>query len=182
MMKRLNIPFFSQLDSSVSREYQRHVCTIACLKMIFDFKGKSLSFDDIYQEAMFVRGTRVNVWNHETLVRILRNHAVLAYQQEFIGHNIDITNQIAYIAEHVDFFTEKGIDKIKKSIDDDNPVCVSVKKGFSQNKEDHMVLIVGYTQKELFILDPIVPLEQNPKKINIEDFKKFWKGLTIFVE
>lgn len=179
---QLDIPFFSQLDNSVPQEHQRKVCALACIKMIMDSKGDSVSFDHIFKEALVVGLYEKAGWAHETIVRILRNHEILAYRQEFLAHTIDVDNANFSIASHTDSFVQKGIEKIKKSINNGNPVMVSVIAGFSENKEDHMVLIVGYQDQSLFILDPILSLEQNPKTILIEDFKKFWKGLAIFVE
>jgi hypothetical protein len=59
---------------------------------------------------------------------------------------------------------------------------VSVKAGFSENKEDHMILIVGYQNDDFLVFDPILLPDQNPISVPVEKFKKFWKGLSIFVE
>ena len=83
-MKTLNIPFFSQLDPTVPVEHQRHVCALACIKMIFDLHNKGIDFEILYQEALIV-GNQVQAgWTHETIIRILRNHGILAYRQEFL--------------------------------------------------------------------------------------------------
>lgn len=181
-MKILNIPFFSQLDDSVPKEHQRHVCALACIKMILDSKDEAIVFEDIYAEANIVGNKVKEGWTHETIVRILRNHKVLAYRQEFLGHSIDLKKQIGEQSSHTDLFVEIGIAKIKKSIDFQNPVMVSVRANFSENKEDHVVLVVGYEEQYLYVFDPILSKEQNPKKITINDFKKFWKNFAIFVE
>ncbi len=181
-MKQLDIPFFSQLDAHLDEVGNRTVCTIACLKMILDFKNKSMSFEEIYDEALYIKGEGATIWTHETLVRVLRNHGVLAYRQEFIAHKLDIKNKTQAKSEYEDLFKDLGIEKIKKSIDNSCPVCVSVKENFSQNKEDHMVLIGGYTEDSFIIFDPILLSNENPLEISFEKFKTYWKGLSIFVE
>lgn len=181
-MKKLNIPFFSQLDDSVPKEHQRHVCALACIKMVLDSREEHLNFEDIYKEANIV-GNQVQAgWTHETIIRILRNHKVIAYRQEFLGHTIDIKEGTASIAKHTEQFVDFGIEKIKKSIELGNPIFVSVKANFSDNKEDHVVLIIGYSNDKFIILDPIMLTHQNPREILIEEFKKFWKNFAIFTE
>lgn len=181
-MKTLNIQFFSQLDKEVPHELQRSVCAIACIKMILDYKKQHTDFSTILKEAEWIGQKDKAGWTHEVLVRVLRNHTVHAYRQEFVAHTIDIDSQSASDASHGLDFLEQGISKIKKSIDEGNPVMVSVRAGFSENKEDHIVLVTGYTNDSFIILDPILLLEQNPKIVSVENFKIFWKKLALFVE
>ncbi len=179
---QLNIPFFSQLDETVPEELRRSVCAIACIKMIFDYKKENIEFLRILKEAEWIGQKDKAGWTHEVLVRLLRNYNILAYRQEFIAHNIDLGNQLASVADHTNEFVEKGIQKIKTSIDNQNPVMVSVRAGFSENKEDHMVLVIGYQENTLIVFDPILSEDQNPKVVNIDIFRDFWKKLAIFVE
>lgn len=181
-MKTLNIPFFSQLDSSVPIEHQRHVCALACIKMILDSKKEHISFNVLFDEAQIVGNYEKAGWTHETIIRVLRNHGVLAYRQEFLGHTVDLEIKKGVIAEHTSQFILSGIEKIKESIDRGNPVCVSVKANFSENKEDHVVLVIGYDEDSFVILDPILQVEKNPLTFPIEKFKTFWKNFAIFVE
>lgn len=182
MKKIINIPFFSQLDQQIPEDIRRSVCAIACIKMVIDYKKEKKDFSKILKEAEYIGQKDKAGWTHEVLVRILRNYNVLAYRQEFVAHNIDLYNQSADVAEHTDEFVEKGIEKIKKNIDNQNPVMVSVKAGFSENKSDHMVLVIGYENDSLIIFDPILKIDKNPLLINIKNFKDFWKNLAIFVE
>ncbi len=179
---QLEVPFFSQLDDQIPEEVQRSVCAIACIKMILDYKNEFVDFATILAEAQWVGEMDKAGWTHEVLVRVLRNHKVLAYRQEFVGHEVDVIKLNATLAEHSLNFVEKGIEKITKSIDEKNPVMLSVTAGFSQNQSDHVVLVVGYDDQSLFILDPILNNEKNPLVVPIETFKEFWKKLAIFVE
>lgn len=150
--------------------------------MIFDWHNKGIDFETLYQEAQIV-GDKVQAgWTHETIVRLLRNHGVLAYRQEFLGHTINFETKKGEVAEHAAQFVEKGIEKIKKSIDAGKPVFVSVKADFSENKEDHVVLVIGYDETNFIFHDPILNLEKTPLIYPIETFKSFWKNFAIFVE
>ena len=179
---QLDIPFFSQLDEQVPEELRRSVCAIACIKMILDYKQESVEFLKILQEAEWIGQKDKAGWTHEVLVRVLRNYNVLAYRQEFVAHTIDMDTQIATYADHTPEFVEQGILKIKKSLDAHNPVMISVVAGFSQNKSDHLVLVIGYQDESFVIFDPILSVEQNPKIVHIDTLKNFWKKLALFVE
>lgn len=184
---QLDIPFFSQLDEEVPAELQRSVCAIACIKMIFDFKGVQKTFQDIYKEAQIIGGRESSGWNHETLVRLLRNHGILAYRQEFFGHSIDLKTLYATHAEHSNIFEQKGFEKIKETLGNGNPVIVSVFAGFSQDIENkkslnmvnHMVVITGVDDEYVYVHDPIFDV---PKKFSHMHFMNYWRRLAIFVE
>lgn len=179
---QLAIPFFSQLDEQVPEELRRSVCAIACVKMILDYKNGEVAFSTILKEAEWIGEKDKAGWTHEVLVRVLRNHNVLAYRQEFIAHTIDLDSDSAQGADHLEEFIQRGIEKIKKSIEKGNPVMVSVTGGFSKNNGDHLVLITGYQDDSLIIQDPILHSDENPKTVTLEYFLKFWKKLAIFVE
>lgn len=179
---QLDIPFFSQLDASVPEEHQRSVCALACTKMILDSKGAGRTFEELHREAQIVGNKESAGWTHETIIRLLRNHGVRAYRQEFLGHTIDLQTGVGEVAMHTDMFVEEGILKIKKNIQNGFPVIISVTAGFSENKEDHMVLVVGESEDDFLVYDPILLNDQNPKKVSKEYIKKFWKKFAIFVE
>jgi hypothetical protein len=179
---QVSIPFFSQLDPSIPVEHQRKVCALACTKMVLDSKGEKISFEQLFEEAGIVGNYETAGWSHETVVRLLRNHKVLAYKQEFLAHDISFETRQGTVAKHTEQFLQFGIQKIKQSIDAGNPVILSVRAGFSNNNGDHMVLAIGYENEDLLILDPILLPEQNPIKISIDELKKFWKNFAIFTE
>lgn len=184
---QLDIPFFSQLDNTVPENIQRSVCAIACVKMLCDWKNSNTSFIDLYKEAEIIGGREVSGWNHETIVRLLRNHNLLAYRQEFIGHTINLQTLEVEPSKHSKDFEDKGIEKIKKEISENKPVIVSVFAGFSQdaknkksiNMVNHIVLITGFDEDSLFVHDPIF---DTSTKVSWEHFLKFWRRLAIFVE
>lgn len=184
---KLDIPFFSQLDIQVPQELQRSVCSIACIKMIFDYKNIQKSFDDIYKEAEIIGGRETSGWSHETMVRLLRNHGVLSYRQEFFGHTINIKTLETLHSKHSEKFEQEGFEKIKKTIIEGNPVIVSVFAGFSQDVENkksinmvnHIILITGFDDEYLFVNDPIFNVST---KVTQKHFMNYWRRLAVFVE
>lgn len=185
MKVQLEVPFWSQKDNVYKEDYINNSCGIVCVKMVLDYALKDgIQIEDLIQEGYVVGGTVKAGWSHETLVRVLRNHGVLAYRQEFKSHNVDLDNkQGSENIEQTKVFRRLGIEKIKGSIDYGFPVLVSVKPGFGENGGDHLILIVGYDDENFYINDPQRSgMEKDPIRVSIEKFDQFWKGLTIFTE
>lgn len=185
MKIQLEVPFYSQKDNVYKKEYKNNSCGIVCVKMVLAFAGKdSGDIDDLVQEGYFVGGTESAGWNHETLTRVLRNHGVLAYRQEFKSHTIDLENKKGIDNQkQTEDFRELGIQKIKGSIDYGFPVITSMKPGFGENGGDHLILVVGYDEGNFYINDPQRKgQEKDPIRVSLEKFKEYWKGLTIFTE
>jgi uncharacterized protein YvpB len=185
MKVQLEVPFWSQKHNVDNEDYINNSCGIVCVKMILGFAGKeSGDVDELIKEGHIVGGKSEAGWNHETLLRLLRNHGVLAYRQEFISHTVDLEKEKGEEDQKETLtFRENGIEKIKGSIDYGYPVMVSVKPGFGENKGDHLVLVVGYDDENFYINDPQRKgYEKDPISVPLDKFKEFWKGLTIFVE
>lgn len=185
MKVQLEVPFWSQKHNVDNEEYIDNSCGIVCVKMILAFAQKTVgSVDDLIKEGYVVGGKSKAGWNHETLVRLLRNHGVLAYRQEFKSHGVDLEKEIGAENEVLtDLFIKTGINKIKRSLDFGFPVIVSVKPGFGENGGDHLVLVVGYDENSFFVNDPQRKgYEKDPIGVPIEKFEEYWKGLTIFTE
>lgn len=184
-MKKLNIPFYAQREI-VAESEKNGACGVVCVKMILDFlHNTQYDVDDLIKEGYIVGGKESAGWNHEALVRVLRNHGVRAYTQEFISHDVPDLNASRGVLhpERTSQFVEFGINKIKKTIEAGLPVMTSVKPGFGANESAHVILIVGYDEENFYINDSQRPSsEKYPLVCPIERFKEFWKGLTVFVE
>jgi predicted double-glycine peptidase len=183
MKVQLDVPFYAQHEIV---DKDGHLsCGIVCVKMVIDFAGgKDGEIHDLIEEANIVGGKEKAGWKHETLIRVLRNHGILAYSQEFKSHDIDLNSeQGAENREQTKIFRALGIEKIKGSIDYGFPVIASVKPEFNGNPENHIVLIVGYDKDTLYVQDPQRKgQEKDPMPVSIEKFLEYWKNLTIFVE
>jgi uncharacterized protein YvpB len=185
MKVQLEVPFYSQKDNVYKEEYVNNSCGIVCVKMVLAFAGKdSGNIDELVQEGYIVGGTESVGWNHETLVRVLRNHGVLSYRQEFKAHNVEVESKKGTEnSQQTKYFRQLGIEKIKGSIDYGFPVIVSMKPGFGENGGDHLILIVGYDEENFYVNDPQRKgQEKDPIRVSAEKFEEYWKGLTIFVE
>jgi len=183
MKVKLEVPFYSQKEIVTNGESDGS-CGIVCVKMILDFAEKDNDIQSLLKEGYVVGGKKEEGWNHEALIRVLRNHEVLAFGQEFISHDVDFdSNNGTENIEQTKKFFDLGIEKIKGSIDYGYPVISSVKPGFGENGNSHLILVIGYDEENFYLNDPQLNSDQEvPLVVSIERFKEYWKGLTIFVE
>ncbi len=182
----LKIPYFSQLDNKITKNSRKQSCGICCVKMTLDFLNPDNNYrvENLIKEATLIKAFDEEklLWTHEGLVRILRNHGVLAYQQEFKAVIVDLLAETFNINENQQDFTKRGVDKIKEKIDSGKPVIVSVTAGFNRNKDDHMIIINGYEdspEDSFYITDP---QDEKFQVVTVGKFLEHWKKLAIFID
>ena len=175
MEKILDVPFHAQ-DSDDS-------CGIAVTRMVLDFLGEGSGMENLTKEAIAIGGRTEYGWSHESLVRLLHNHGVSAYPQEYRSVSVDVENKI-FTESTAEDFIDKGIQKIILKIDEGLPTIISVKEKFNDNIESHLILITGYGDDTLYYHDPDSRkgVIRNNEPVSISDFKKYWKKFAIFVD
>ena len=186
----LKVPYFSQNSSNIPKEWRRAACGIVVVKMILAyFFNKSPSISSLIDEGVVIGGFTTKNWTHESLVRLLRNHGVTAYTQEFKSANIKIDkthNVIKMFYRNEPSLLKKGITKIQNKLSDGLPVIVSVEANFRNNKHTHLILLVGYDKNEelLYFSDPDEKNNSEFKllKIKTGDFLKYWRRSAIFLD
>ncbi len=180
----LDIKYYSQYSEKVDKDWQSRSCSIACLQMILDFYGKKIEPMNLIKEGLKIseilkeKGkekdgyTREFGWGHELLVILLKNNGVLAYRQDFKNPNFE-----------KEYF-ELGLEKIKQNLLNKKPVIVSILRDMEGLKPyGHMFVLSGIENdgeniKSFFIKDPE---NESNRIISIEEFKKVWRRLAIFV-
>jgi hypothetical protein len=185
MKKQLDIEHTCQCNNSIPEEWHVRVCGLACVKMILGHRKIKNSLLDLLNEGQSIGAYNPSIgWDHNGLVRLLRNHGVSAYSQEFRSVEIDIESGEMNRNPIEDEFVEKGLKKIRESIDNNNPVMVSVFPGFGDNNSPHLVLITGYNEEGLFFHDPDNSKGEIKKAypISREHFLRFWRLLGIFID
>ena len=209
MKKVLPVPFVSQNSFDVPAEFHNNACGIACTKMILDYMPESYkseylmgglrTMNDLIEEGIVIGGLTDNGWKHDSLVRLLRNRNIMSYCQEY--RSIDIViDQIHGVTfsegKNYPDIQNIGIEKIIKKINSGLPTIVSVMPNFNDNKETHLILIIGYEIEKIpqnsdqpingsfYYHDPDSRngTEKKNKKITINDFIKKWRNLAIFVD
>ena len=159
--------------------------------MILDsYSEDKLSFQDIFTEVTAIGGYDEKYgWNHEALVRVLRNHGVNAYRQEFKSRKIDLENKTEQISDYEKELINFGVKKIVKSLEKGFPVLVSVLRHFKEQGTMHSVLVVGFEKADenvsgLYFNDSDIKNEQENRQIfiGLDDFIEAWRQLAIFIE
>jgi len=184
-MKKLDIPHTCQYNDSIPEEWHIRVCGLACTKMILDYKNVEIPLINLLNEGQSIGAYNPSVgWDHNGLVRLLRNHGVLAYSQEFRSVKVDIESGEMNDSSNENNFIEQGLEKIIKSIDGGNPVMVSVKPGFGDNPESHLILITGYEDDNFIYNDPNNSNGEIKKAhlVNKERFIDFWRLFGVFID
>jgi hypothetical protein len=185
---KIQINHFSQYNSEIPESEQQKSCGICCVKMLLDymFPDNIHRIDDLIKEGLLVRAFDQNLggglWTHVGLVKILRNHGLLAYPQEFKSVFVDLQNGLFSENKNQIIFIDEGIAKIKAKLDQKKPTIASVGPGFNLNKDDHMIIINGYNKSSnetFYITDP---QDNSLEIVSLETFLKHWKKLTIFVD
>ncbi|HMO78925.1 MAG TPA: C39 family peptidase [Candidatus Paceibacterota bacterium] len=203
----LQVPFVSQNSSDILDDWKNRSCGIACIKMVLDYCHKNnllispftkntFTVSELIEEGIAINSFEQKTgWSHFGLVRILRNHGVISYSQEFrsihvIVDKIDgITFSEGKNYPEIQIF---GIKKIITSISSGKPVIVSVGPNFSNNKDNHLIVLTGFENTNpdnlldgfLYFHDPDSrdSVEKINFKISISDFLKKWRKMAIFVD
>ncbi|MEI7480003.1 MAG: C39 family peptidase [bacterium] len=187
----LPIKLFSQYSPEIPLEWQPRVCSLSVIKMILDSYSKDqLSFENIFNEVKAIGGYDERYgWNHEALVRVLRNHGVNAYRQEFKSRKINLENKNDQVSEFESEMVNFGLKKNVASLENGFPVIVSVLRHFNEIGTMHSVLVVGFEKDEkgitgLYFNDPDTSIDQENKPVfvNLEVFTRAWRQLAIFIE
>ena len=196
---KLKVPYYSQRTDVIDTEWRAHSCLIVCAKMVAEFLGdKKMSADDWIKEGAYIGAYDGKFWKHDGVVRLLRNHGIFAYAQEFKTVDVDIKNLPVRgtqtggemsAGKKSDLFLEKGIEKIVAKLDEGIPSIVSIYKYFTEKDRHHGIVIIGYEKdgdniKGFYYNDPEAPNEQGGEALFVEldKFKKGWKKLAILLE
>jgi len=191
MKKIIPVPYISQFSKEFAEEWHYSACGIACVAMLLGYYNlEDINPMRLVNEGVAIGGYKGQGWFHEALVRLLRNHGVNAYAQEF--RSVDISSDYKTFSPSIlePKLIEKGIEKIIKEIDAGHPVMASVDEHFNTNLEKHIILIVGYDfsngQEKLIVHDSRgldhagVHEAFEAMPVDIAKFVKFWRKFAVF--
>jgi hypothetical protein len=187
---KLEVKYYSQRTDVIDPEWRAHSCLVICIKMIAEFLGANvIPADDWIKEGTLVGAWDGKYWKHNEIIRLLRNHGVSGYSQEFKSVDVDIKNGGMKVGKVSDLFFEKGTEKIAKNLDDGLPTVVSIYKYFTEKDRHHGIVIIGYEKKDnkiegFYYHDPENLDEKGGKNlfVEIDKFKDGWKRLAIFTD
>ena len=138
-------------------------CGAVCLCIVLNYLGIKVGSQDIFDKGVKLDGLLEVGWKHSTLCEIARDYGIPAYSQEFKSEG----EKLFAI----------GVDKLKRNIDSDNPVIISVEH--KDRDGSHLVVLVGYGSDKFYVSDPEFK-EDKLEEISNGEFKKRWRKLAIF--
>jgi hypothetical protein len=167
----LDVPYCSQYLDVPDHNWNTRSCGAACVKMVLDFKG--VVTPELYE---FVKkGNDMGAygphgWIHDKLIEMAGMYGVEMYREE----KIDL---------------EEGIEKLSAHIHANKPIIISViKKCLGQTKY-HVVVVTGVEEeggqvKGFYFNEPESTTIGKGKNIfvNLEEFKKDWRRMAIFLK
>ncbi len=192
MKKILEVPYYSQKLDVVDEKWKDKACGVTSLKMVFEYYLRNTkdvpTINDLIGEGIFIGGYSKHGWIHDALVILARNHGLDAYRQEFKSHTIDLIKKIFRTSIFEEELLKKGVNKIIKKIEMENPVIVSVRGRFKKDGEFHMIVINGIEKdrditKGFYYHEPNSDNKEDGMSnfVDIETFKKYWRKMAIFV-
>ena len=169
--------------------------------MVLDFlnPAEESSIEDLIKEGEIIGGLDENRnWIQDKVVMLGRNHGLQSYRQEFRTHNVDLETGEGEPSSFDQEFLKEGTDKIKKSLEGNFPVIVSVyaKKnddgsidGLGDSGTAHTIVLNGFEENDngemesFLLLNPAGKDKNNfEERVSVNDFKKFWRKFAIFFE
>lgn len=206
---RLLFPHYSQLDPSWGFEAgtERMMCGLVSVKSVIDHYNAKLErkTPDIHTllEIVFdANDTKVNGMSHAVEVEMLKAQGLVAWRRNWDAPSSDVQwfvdnerytpEQIAAVNTQqleeyiVDDVQERELLSITRSLDQENPVIVSVKPGFGGNRADHQIVIVTRettADSDIFvIMDPEHAPDSELNTETVERFFEYFNNRAIFVK
>jgi uncharacterized protein YvpB len=178
---QLTVPFLSQHSDVADPKWQKESCTIVNLAMALSYYGKKVTTEELIAEGESIGGycgEKIG-WDHESIVRLARNHGINAYRQEFRSNN----------KTHQKELTEKGIEKLAQHIQKGNVATVSVRNKFEASRGFHTILLIGVSRNlrgritGFIYHDPDNEVTEGKNQIvDKQTFLIHWRKLAIFFE
>lgn len=206
----LDVNHVWQLDPEhdIAEEERRTICAIACMKMLIDYvlpEKADISLHRIFQDMQSAGAQNSNMhWKHADQVNYFKQLGLIAWRRNWLAPNPDPkwfadneaynNQQLIAVSQqmidelHTGGYTKQALHSIRESLDNDVPVIVSVAPGFSENKQDHQIVINGYGNdgktEWVYYVDPILSPDkhQDRQKVSLEYFLKHFNNRAIFVK
>lgn len=175
---KLNVPYHSQFLEVEDYFWNIRSCGGTCIKMVLDYYLQEKRIDaespnilNIMNEAFNSRGYDPNNgFVHDFAVSYFKKYGLESYRKE----------------------GSENLDEIIISIDNKNPIVVSITKHTLEQNKFHLILVVGYKYTEDVNGQKITniiyhePESTSPDRgayrdCDIDTFLKDWRGKAIFV-
>lgn len=196
-------------EHDIPVEQRRTICAIACMKMVVDYvlpeQAAQISLRQMYQDMKAAGGQNSNMnWKHASEAAFFKNLGLKSWRRDWLTPNpdpkklgeIDGYNNQQLIAVSDQMINEKGaggyklqaLKSIQASLKAGMPFIASVAPNFSENQQDHQIVINGFgndgKEQWIYFVDPVLDSDkhQDRQKVSVEYFLKYFNSKGIFVE
>jgi hypothetical protein len=158
----------------------------------------------MFEEMKQAGGQDSNMhWKHASEVDFFKKLGILSWRRDWLTPNpdpkklaeIDNYNNDQLVAVSRQMIDEKdagsyklqALESIKASLESGMPFIASVAPNFSENRQNHQVVINGFgtdgKEQWLYFVDPVIDPEkhQDRQKVSLEYFLKYFNSKGIFV-
>lgn len=185
----LKVPFYSQHKDVKSDGWKDRACTMTCLKMAMDYKKQEgvPELDHLVDEGRTIGGFSEHGWTHQAIVLLSHNYGIPAYQEEFRSVFVDTRKNKFVPSKFESEMLNEGIERLKKSLDENRLPIVSVKRNWEQNGTFHSIILIGYELKKgeiagFYYHDPDTKdSEKKGELIGVSEFISNWRKMAIFI-
>ncbi|OIO31035.1 hypothetical protein AUJ77_00855 [Candidatus Nomurabacteria bacterium CG1_02_43_90] len=177
---KLAIPYYSQFFDVTDALWQPRACGVSCLKMLIEARGlKTPSLDMMIADGIILGAYSENGWLHEGLIALGKKYGAELSRKEFRKKDADV--------ETAERLNKEGVEFIVQTLEEGNPIIVSVIKNFEVRDKFHMVVIVGM-KKEVgevqgfYYHDPDHKVREEAENlfVPIDIFRANWRRMVIF--
>ncbi len=193
-----SVPFFSQLDSSISQVWQEKTCGIVSLYIVMSYfwqqasKKQAPSLNEIVVDGLdsdsYLKGIG---WDHVGLAGIARSHGFKAVVRSWFIRDDDlkIMNNQGRISSkkeeklYIQTVQSEFIKTLTSSLENMQPVILSVKPKFSSNGSNHLVVITAISDdgSSLKVHDPIVEDSSGNQEVSMAKLLQYCNYNAIFI-
>lgn len=135
----LDVPYCSQRLDVGDLYWQSRACGMACVKMVLDYYKKGGdSLINLIKEGVGKEGYCERGWIHDVLVEMMKERGLKVFRKEYKSADENEQKRLIEkaIKETINFLSEKGL------------VIISAIKNFSEEKNFHMVVLIGFEKGE----------------------------------
>ncbi len=176
----LSVPYYSQHLDVVDPYWQSRACGVACLKMLLEATGTSTpSLDELILHGKELGAYGEHGWIHQGLLTLGAAYRAPLQRLEWRHSDTRTADQL----------NEEGIAYIIDELRAHRPVIISAIKKFVETDKFHMVILVGFEERErtitgFFYHDPdAYTLEDGMNQyVPMSIFRDAWRKMAIVRE
>jgi uncharacterized protein YvpB len=166
MQKILEVPHWTQYYDIEDGFWQGRSCGIVSLAMILDYYNIKFDLEKLIDRGVEIDNYDAKIgWKHQTIVDLAVEYGLSSNRVE-----------------------DEEIENLIKSLDNNQPVIISIYKNWDENEGGHLAVLNGYleTDEELdgfYVCDPVgASYKHKNQFIPLDKFMAGWKRRAIYVK